>query len=175
VAASRSVSVYRPDASSRPASEARTAYAAAGQAASAQEEECAGPASARSGEEFVAVEQARSGWAQAGYSAAMSADGWAPADLVADDLVPNGWAGLLVADWAPRCSVPAGCSAPADSDGQTSDDSIPADYSARVCRGESRGSLYARLECWPVAELPRDSPFGHKVSQTAWQARLRGH
>ena len=55
VAASRFVSAV-PDASFLPASEARTARAAAGKAALPQEEYVAA-ANARSGEKFVAVEQ----------------------------------------------------------------------------------------------------------------------
>src|ERR1700730_3044659 len=112
VAAPRSVSVVRPDVSSLPDSEvlAASAAVAAVQAAFPQEG-CVGAANARSEEASAAVAQAHSGWAQAGYSAGLSADDWIPADcsavLMVDDWIPAGCsAELVVDDW-----TPADCSA----------------------------------------------------------------
>src|ERR1700694_1252527 len=93
VAASRSGSVVRPNASSVPTSEARAASAAvAAVQAPFPQERCVGAAYARSEEESAAVAQAHSGWAQADYSAVLMADDWIPADhsavLMADDWIP---------------------------------------------------------------------------------------
>jgi len=75
VAAPRSVSVVRPDASSLPASEARAASAAvAAVQAAFPQEGCVGAANARWVKGFVVAAQAHSGWAQACYSAVRMAD-----------------------------------------------------------------------------------------------------
>lgn len=135
-AASRLALAFRPVASSPAASALRApdAVVAAVQAALLQEERCAGAATARSAEESVAAEQARSGfpaeepagpWADGstppGCSAVRSAAGTFPAQCLAApsaddsllaDLVPDGWA-------------PVDCSA-----GPSADDSLLAVCSA---------------------------------------------
>ena len=81
MATSRSVSVVRPDASSLPASEARTAAVAVAAVQTAfPQEGCGGAANARWVKGFVVAAQAHSGWAQAGYSAVPMADDLIPAD-----------------------------------------------------------------------------------------------
>src|SRR6202158_2700098 len=104
------------------------------------EENCAGAATARSGEELAAAERARSGWA--------SADSF-PFDCLAapslDGSLPADYSAALPAD----DSLPAECS-PALPPG----DSLPAGYSfAQAGRGERHCSLDARPAYWPLAEL----------------------
>ena len=155
-AASRSVSVVRPDAYSLPVSEARAASVAvvAVQAAFPQEG-CVGAANARSEEASAAVAQAHCGWAQAGYSAGLSADDLIPADcsagLMADDLIP--------AD----CSV-----------GLMADRLIPADCSALAGPSEQRCSLGVWLAECRVAEPRHDSSDGYKSLPFVSPARPRG-
>jgi hypothetical protein len=122
VAASRSVSVVRPDASSLPASEARAAsVAVAAVQAAFPQEGYVGAANARSEEASAAVAQAHCGWAQAGCSAGLSADdlnqAGCSAGLSADDLNPADCSAVLMAD-----------------------DLNPADYSA-LAPSEQRRSL----------------------------------
>src|SRR5260370_15468753 len=96
VAASRSASVVRLDASYLPASEGKAASAAvAAVRAAFPQEGCVGAAHARWGKGFVVAAQAHSGWAQAGYSAVPMADDLIPADHsavpMADDLLSAGY------------------------------------------------------------------------------------
>src|SRR5260370_35217846 len=93
VAASRSASVVRPDASYLPAAEGKAASAAvAAVRAAFPQEGCVGAAHARWGKGFVVAAQAHSGWAQAGYSTVPRAGDQIPGDysagLVADGLIP---------------------------------------------------------------------------------------
>jgi hypothetical protein len=125
VAASRSVSVVRPAASSLPASAVRSASAAVAAVQTAfPQQGCVEAANARSEEASAAVAHAHCGWAQAGHSAVLKADDLIPADcsavLKADDLIP------------------ADCSAVLKADGLT-----PADYSALAGPSEQRCSLDA--------------------------------
>jgi hypothetical protein len=159
VAASRSVSVVRPDASSLPASEARAASVAVAAVQTAfPQEGYVGAGNARSEEAPAAVAQAHCGWAQAGCSAGLSADDLNPAGcsagLSADDWNPADCsAGLSADDWAP-----AGCSA-----GLSADDWNPADYSA-LASSEQRRSLEPR----------HDSSDGYKSLPFVSPARPRG-
>jgi hypothetical protein len=111
VAASRSVSVVRPDASALPASEARAASAAVAAVQTAfPQEGCVGAANARSEEASAAVAQAHSGWAPAGYSAGLMADDLIPAGYsagpMADDLIPAEYS-ALAGPSEQRCSLDA--------------------------------------------------------------------
>jgi hypothetical protein len=103
VATSRSVSVVRPDVSSLPASEARTAAVAAVQTAFPQEG-CAGAANARWVKGFVVAA------AHSGYSAVLMADDLIPADcsavLMADGLIPADYS-VLAGPSEQRCSLDA--------------------------------------------------------------------
>jgi hypothetical protein len=109
VAASRSVSVVRPDACSLLISEARAASVAvvAVQIAFPQEG-CVEAANARSEEASAAVAQAHCGWAQAGYSAGLMADDLIPADcsavLMADELILADYS-ALAGPSEQRCSL----------------------------------------------------------------------
>ena len=99
VAAFRSVSVVRPDACSLPVSEARAASVAVVAVQTAfPPEGCVGAANAHSEEASAAVAQAHCGWAQAGYSAGLTADDLIPADcsagLMADGLIPADYSAL---------------------------------------------------------------------------------
>ena len=109
VAASRSASVVRPDASSLPASEARAASAAVAAVQTAfPQEGCVGAENARSEEAPAAVAQDHCGRAQAGYSALLMADELIPAGcsavLMVDDQIPAGYS-ALAGPSEQRCSL----------------------------------------------------------------------
>jgi hypothetical protein len=124
--------------------------------ASPKEQERAGAANARPTEEFATAEQAHCDWAPAGYSVERSAD---------DQALPGYSAARPADDWA-LADFSAGRSA----DDWAQLGSLLADCSAQAVRGERSGSLVARPEYWPVAELPH----GCKVPLPVWPARLRG-
>src|SRR5260370_42195431 len=112
VAASRSASVVRLDASYLPASEGKAASAAVAAVQTAfPQEGCVGAATARGVKGFVVAAQAHSGWAQAGYSAVP----------MAGDLIPADYSAVPMTD----DSIPADHSAV-----PMADDLIPVDYSA---------------------------------------------
>jgi hypothetical protein len=167
VAASRSASVVRPDASDLPPSEGRAESAAvAAVQTSFPQEGYVGAANARWVRGFVVAAQAHSGWAQAGYSAGPWADDRAdcPAVPMADDLIPADYSAVLMADDL----IPVDCSAVL-----MADDLIPC-YSALAGPSEQRCSLDVWRAEWPVAEPRYDSSDGYRWLPFVSPARPRG-
>jgi hypothetical protein len=181
VAASRSASVVRPDASDPPPSEGRAESAAvAAVQTSFPQEGYVGAANARWVRGFVVAAQAHSGWAQAGYSAGPWADDRADCLAVpmADDLIPADYSAVLMADdlipvdysAAPMADdlIPADCSAV-----PMADDLIRC-YSALAVPSEQRCSLDLWRAEWPVAEPRHDSSDGYRWLPFVSPARPRG-